>query len=353
MKKIGIFDPYLNTLGGGERYILSIASCLAQQSDVSIFWDDDSILLDAEKKFNIPLAKVQFTANIFSKHTSLFKRFLQERSYDAIFYMSDGSIPFLHSKNNILIFQFPVNWVKGNNARTILKLRKINRSLVYSDFVKQYIDKTFGITSLVLPPPITSEFNKNVKKENIIMTVGRFTQGMNTKKQEVLIEAFKQFYDKGNKKWTFYIIGSYLDIDAVYVDRLIQQAKGYPIKIVTDMSFKQLSEIYQKAKIYWHAAGYGEDLEMFPHKAEHFGITTVEAMQNGVVPVVINAGGQKEIVEDKRNGLVWNTQEELISYTIRLTKSITFWKQLSKHAIQDAKEYNMDIFCKKVNALLI
>ena len=37
MMRIGIFDPYLDTLSGGEKYMLSIASCLVQEYEVFIF----------------------------------------------------------------------------------------------------------------------------------------------------------------------------------------------------------------------------------------------------------------------------------------------------------------------------
>ena len=35
--KIGIFDPYLDDLGGGEKYMMKIAQCLGKNHDVSIF----------------------------------------------------------------------------------------------------------------------------------------------------------------------------------------------------------------------------------------------------------------------------------------------------------------------------
>ena len=62
-------------------------------------------------------------------------------------------------------------------------------------------------------------------------------------------------------------------------------------------------DLYGRASIFWHAAGLGEDPERHPDRYEHFGITTVEAMSAGAVPVVIDAAGQVEIVEHGANGL--------------------------------------------------
>jgi len=45
-------------------------------------------------------------------------------------------------------------------------------------------------------------------------------------------------------------------------------------------------------------------------KGEHFGITIVEAMSAGCVPVVHDSGGPKEIVNGER-GFRWQNLEEI------------------------------------------
>ena len=111
--KIGLYSPYLDTLGGGEKYLFDIASCLSSEYDVYIFWDDNSILSKAEKRFDLKLEKITLTPNIFSKKNAQ-KTLLVSRKFDVMFYLSDGSMPFLLSKKNYVIFQFPVNWVRIN-----------------------------------------------------------------------------------------------------------------------------------------------------------------------------------------------------------------------------------------------
>jgi len=177
--KIGIYDPYLDTLGGGERYILSIASCLSDNHQVFLFWNDNKILTKAKERFGIDLKNVSLEKNVFL-NTSLLSRIVITRNYDAIFYISDGSIPFLLSKKNFLIFQFPVNWINGKNFLTKLKFSKIGHIVCYSDFVKGFLDRTFSLKATVLPPAVSS-VKKDSKKENIILTVGRFTKAVNTK----------------------------------------------------------------------------------------------------------------------------------------------------------------------------
>ena len=90
--KIGIYSPYLNTMGGGERYMLTIASCLQEDNDVSLFWDDKNVKTDAEKRLGISLEKVSVEPNIFS-NSNVIKKVYQTHLFDVMVMLSDGSIP--------------------------------------------------------------------------------------------------------------------------------------------------------------------------------------------------------------------------------------------------------------------
>ena len=129
-------------------------------------------------------------------------------------------------------------------------------------------------------------------------------------------------------------------------------AKGYPIEFLVNKTNEALWNIYNKAKIYWHASGFGEDLNRHPEFAEHFGISTVEAMGVGCVPVVINAGGQKEIVTDQVNGLLWDTIEELQDKTMTLTNDHSLWEKLSNQAKERAKDFSREKFCEAITQLI-
>jgi len=350
--KIGIYDPYLDTLGGGERYIFEIAKYLSLNNEVSIFWNDTSILRKVEERFGIVIENIRFENNIFSAQTPFSSRLIKTFSYDVIIYVSDGSIPPLFSKKNILLFQYPVNWV-NNNLWYKLKLKRFNNVICYSDFVKKYIDSKLAINSTVLPPSVDLIDAKNSTKENIILTVGRFTEGLNNKKHDVMIEFFKEMFDGGFKDWELILIGSILPENKSFVKKLRGMAKGYPIKILENISNKEIKEYYRKAKIYWHAAGFDEDLEKYPERAEHFGISTVEAMSAGVVPVVFNAGGQKEIVVNEESGFLWNKREELIEKTIDLTKDKNLLLKLSRAASDHAKIFGRDKFYERLKNLVV
>ncbi|MCA1602183.1 MAG: glycosyltransferase, partial [Acidobacteria bacterium] len=96
--------------------------------------------------------------------------------------------------------------------------------------------------------------------------------------------------------------------------------------------------------IFWHAAGYGEDESTRPIFVEHFGISTVEAMAAGCVPVVINKGGQREIVQHGVNGFLWDTLEELKEYTAMLMNDDKLHARMAEAARESARLYSREMF---------
>lgn len=343
--------------------MLTIASCLVKAShQVFIFWDPTSkhkITNGVKQRFNLDLSAVTFTNNIFGKNVSFLSRFLSIRNYDEIIYLSDGSIPFVFPKKLILHFQFPVEWVDGGNIKTKLKLVLTKKIICNSVFTKKFIDKKFGIDSTVLYPPASVRSQRlevrSQTKENIILTVGRFgrlPEGNDFKKQDVMIKTLKKMVDNGFKDWEFIVVVSCQDRDSYQLRQLEDLIKGYPIKIIKNASGSELQKLYAKAKIYWHAAGFGEDLNKRPELAEHFGISTVEAMGAGAVPVVISAGGQKEIISDGKNGFLWDTLEELQEKTLRLVRDQNLWNNLSKEAKKRAQFFSNRRFCQELEKII-
>lgn len=350
--KIGIFDPYLDTLGGGEKYMLTAAQCLSKRHTVSVVWNSPEVLQKAEERFGLDLSRVTVSENIFSSKVSFLTRLAKSAGFDAIVYLSDGSIPLVLSRKLFVHAQFPMEWVNGKSLANRLKMLRVTKVICNSAFTKEHIDKTFGTNSVIAYPPSTGEFSKfPMQKTNTILSVGRFgyvAPGITFKKQEEMISAFKKMVDGGLKQWKLILVVSFRQEDKEKTKFLFEAAKGYPIDIRTNVGFEELHKLYATARIYWHAAGFGEDLQKHPERAEHFGIATVQAMEQGAVPVVIDAGGQPEIVENGENGLLWKTEGELISQTQSIIKDNKLWKKLSEHARQSVTKFSIEAFCKQI-----
>jgi glycosyltransferase involved in cell wall biosynthesis len=168
-----------------------------------------------------------------------------------------------------------------------------------------------------------------------------------------MISAFKVLYDSGQKDYRFVLVVTHKQKDSNEIQRLNQEIKNYPIELLTETSHDRLVSLYKQAKIYWHAAGFQEDLGTHPERAEHFGISTVEAMSAGVVPVVINAGGLSEIVTNEKDGFLWNSESELLQKTSDIIKDDFLRERMANAAIERAKAFTQDMFCNRINQIVL
>jgi len=345
--KIGVFDPYLDDNGGGEKYMMTIAKCLSEKYEVDIFWNNEVDLLNIEKRFSLDLSKVKLTENIF--RYPFVKKQIASMKYDAIVILSDGSIPILSSRKIYLHMQQPM--LHSVSGKDKLKLRKITNIFVNSKFTQNFIEDNYKVQCNLLYPPV-SIFGNYAKKENIIFHVGRFrilnVKSEDYKKQQVMIDTFKNLVNGGLKSWRFLLAVSLPNLDDPAFVKMKNSAKNYPIEFLINSSKDELWEKGSKAKIYWHATGFGEDLQKNPQLAEHFGISTVEAMGAGAVPVVIDAGGQREIVSDGVNGFLWKNLDELGEKTLKLINNPDLLKSLSRKAFERSKDFDEESFSKKV-----
>lgn len=348
--KFGFYSPYLATFGGGERYMLTLASHLSQNHQVHIFWDDPDVKAPLSKFLKIDLTKAKFVPNIFKK--KLIGRIAASISYSCIFIISDGSVPTTFARKNILHFQVPFKFATAD-AKTKLKLSRYKYIVCNSQFTKAVIDQSFGIDSKVIYPPVATEAIKPGIKENLIISVGRFSKNqLHPKKQEVLVEVFKEIYKK-YPKWKMVLAGQAKKEDEKYLRLLKKSARGIGVKIWQNMPIDKLREHYAKASIYWHATGFGEDEQKNPERMEHFGISTVEAQAAGAVPVVVGEGGQREIVEDGKNGLLWTTKADLYEATLRLIKDTTQRKKMAEAATRNSKRFSQSHFLKEYEKILL
>lgn len=351
--RIGIYDPYLDDIGGGEKYMMTIAEYLSKSNDVDIFWDDAKVSEKLSSRFGLDLKNVKFVRNIFT-NSSFLERQKVSRKYDLIVFLSDGSLPILSAKKLVLHIQQPIMNAKVT-WKDKLKLKRINTIFVNSEFTKKYIDSQYNTHSEVLFPPVNI-YGQSQEKENIILHVGRFrvmqVNSGDYKKQNVMIEEFKKMVDVGLKNWKFILAVSLADVNDAKFLAMKNSAKGYPIEFLLNSTNEDLWKMGSKAKIYWHASGFGEDLNKHPELAEHFGISTVEAMGVGAVPVVINAGGQKEIVDNDKNGFLWNNLEELNADTLKLINNSDMLKTMSKAAYKRALDFDKANFYRNLAKIL-
>ena len=76
-------------------------------------------------------------------------------------------------------------------------------------------------------------------------------------------------------------------------------------------------------------------------------------MGAGAVPVVINSGGQKEIVKDGQNGFLWDSIDELIKKTLDLASNEKLLNNLSKNSVESSKKFSENKFYEGIDKLIL
>ena len=233
-------------------------------------------------------------------------------------------------------------------------IESYDKIISISEFTQYWVKKYWGMNSTILYPPVsTADFVPAKKKSNNILHVGRFFVGGHSKKQLELVRAFKQLVDSGIRDWQLHLVGGVADgsIHRQYVEKIQEEAENYPIFLHTDASFSTLKKLMAESKIYWHATGLDENEQKNPIQMEHFGITTVEAMASGCVPVVIDKGGQPEIVT-KESGFIWSTRDELITHTKELIQNEELLKSLAGNSVERSKYFSREKFKDRFKSIL-
>ncbi len=352
--KVAIYSPYLDTFGGGERYMMTIAEIFSNMK-VDVLLDNhlentgaQFLKKELQSRFNLRLENVSFIKSPIGKGTNLFQRMIFLKKYDLFFYLTDGSIFIPSARKNILHIQTPLIGQPAGSLWGRIKLKGWNLVIFNSEFTKEHSRKYWPLSSKVIYPPVDIDQIKPLKKKKYILSVGRFFGFLKSKKQELMIKVFNEL-NKDLDGWSLNLAGSASKGDGLYLKDLKKLANKLPINFYPNLGYDDLIKLYGESSIYWHAAGFGEDN---PSKMEHFGISTVEAMAGGCVPVVIGNGGQKEIVENGKSGFIWDSLDELKEFTIKLAYNQPLMQRMSKEGVARAGNFSKNKFKQNILSLI-
>jgi len=239
-------------------------------------------------------------------------------------------------------------------------LDSYQRILSISEYSNSWIKKLWRKDSTILFPPVDTlsfALGKGYLKEKAILSVGRFFPEHHNKKQYELAKTFIKMlagFPEDMKGYTLYLAGGVADRPEhmEYVEKIKDMVRGYPVEVLVNTPFEELAGLFKKASIFWHAAGLGEDEGSHPEKFEHFGITTVEAMSAGCIPVVIGKGGQKEIVSDGVDGFLFKDLEELSNSTLEIIRGRGDQDILKRNAISSSQRFSNENFARDLLSIV-
>jgi glycosyltransferase involved in cell wall biosynthesis len=162
--------------------------------------------------------------------------------------------------------------------------------LTNSEFSRKAIFKTFGVDSTILPPPVDVDIFRNAclasnVRNDSILVISRFHP---SKKIENAIHLAKLLC-QNEVGICMNIVGNMPSDGIGYFNYLNDLVRHYGlenfVRFEINVRFDRLLDLMRRSKVYVH-----------PLPGEPFGISTVEAMSAGIIPVVPDIGGHTEFV---------------------------------------------------------
>jgi len=214
--RIALYTPYLDSFGGGERYMLTIAEICSKEAEVELLLDSHLASLDQKKlredltvRFGLDLSNIIFKKAPVGKGSNLIKRLFFLKKYDVLIYLTDGSIFYSTAGKNFLHFQVPFKCDRNGSLWNKIKLSSWQKVICNSQFTNSIVEQEWGVRGQVIYPPVDVESIKPGNKQKYILSVGRFAGFLKSKKHEEMIEIFNKMYNEGQiKGWSLCLAGS-------------------------------------------------------------------------------------------------------------------------------------------------
>ena len=339
--RIALIHDSLNAYGGAERLALAFAKALKEGGHLVDLYVVEKTRWDRVEKltsYDRSVIDDEYVLSSYGIIPSIYGRFLnwfsrdvigihgvRRRKYDVVVATKQILVPifvdvlYMHFPDFVPGFEYlyyPDRYMYNTSLRIYSRpaallsrlLISLFKNMEYkptiltnSRFSASVISRFLGVNGLVVYPPVNVEeylpLSRNKDRDNTVLVIGRIEPAKNI--------ASVPFIAEKVKNGRFVIIGSIGSYS--YYKHLVGLIKSLKVedrvRILPNASEWQKIELLRKAKVYLH-----------PMKYEHFGISIVEAMAAGLVPVVHRSGGPwTDIVEFGRYGFGFRDEDEAAS----------------------------------------
>lgn len=326
--------------GGGIVYVLAIAKILSKNRyDVTVFFYDTLLLSELHNHYETSGLKIKILKRTATPLLVQIYFALKEWAcFDIVIQQSLIAPRLTFVKKSFILCDFPVGKIASLSEK--IRLNSWKNIIVNSEYTKGWVQNYWKREAAVFYPPIDRPSTFNQTRNLDLVCVGRFNKGRRSKRQDVIIEVFKDLIAMGYSDVRLHLMGYNQNND--YVNQLKELALNLPVFFHENCSTEKRIAILNQSAIYISACGYENNENTAPMLVEHYGISVVEAMSYGCIPLVVGKGGHKETVDHKINGFHWFTKEELKEELKNLLESKPLREEMSKAAYLKAEEYSFE-----------
>eukprot|EP00955_Chlamydomonas_euryale_P082723 363760-Chlamydomonas_euryale.AAC.7 len=330
-----VFTPYHITPGGGEKYLLSAVEAMQSMgyfvtiyvrpfnrcSSVADLMQTASFLrvtLDQSKVSlqiwtdDVPRVHVFFVLGN-EKHPQVapigvVNMFMCQFPFDLDRYIEQDMSENLGGFNFVLLNSFfSFSWY--------------NRLL--SPWINQRVSHAALLPDIVVlhPPVSLMSVSSAASERPHILMLGRFFKGRQSKGHKAAIEIFDQIRDSIPAGTMLYMIGQLVRDHEAYFEELhsLVAAKHLTdrVQIVNAAPHEVVNGYMMSSLVQWHLTGLDIDSSADPASLEHFGISIVEGMSAGIIPVAC-LGGPEDIITTGVDGYISHNLQEVRDHTLNI-----------------------------------
>jgi glycosyltransferase involved in cell wall biosynthesis len=300
--KIGIIHGFVGGGGGTETTLLALIEALMEHKHII------TLYTVSKPTIQLPKIKIQSVFPFRLPAFGLYQRYLESKltekaqDDDLIVQVSGGLAVPCGKDQKIIIYchhdfrnetekdvtKYKGIWSTYYKPYYVLSQKFVSQIgdenivlVANSKFIQDSLKSRFGKDSIVIYPPVDVDiFQNNMNKEQRVLTISRYSQEKNL---EFAIDALNEI------DIPYTIIGNTKTrVNELYYESLAAKIKNGKstgkILLMKNIERNKVIENLKRSKVYFHAS------------PETFGISVVESIAAGCIPIVPNNSAHKETV---------------------------------------------------------
>jgi len=299
--KIAIIQPVITRAGGNEAVLVSLLKALKRTDHlVNVYSLDNTMKQKTSFHIENTISLFPFKTPLFGLYQQLFQIYLANKikNEDLVISLSGTFLSFPKKTSSVIFYiqnkvddlfnwnqkyekgfwkfyYLPFKLLSNQTRKRFTKSDKI-KFLAVSNYIKNTFEEFTKKSCEVLYPPVDlNEFKNNNDKKGII-TICRYSPEKNI---EFIIRVLEKI-----KVEPKIIFGSLEPKKTDYFNKLKDLAENQNIDLMVNKPRSELKKYLENSKIYFHAGH------------ETFGISVVEAISAGCIPIVPDSSANKETV---------------------------------------------------------